>query len=129
MPRSRQPQARRGTALALLVRRFAFTTWMIALAIDVRRLFHRFALRAAIFSGTHGAGTHRVRALAVFSDRHWSPPAASHAALALLANVALSDGASHRAIGVFGRRRCPTPCTAAYGDWLSRGALAPLGDV
>jgi hypothetical protein len=100
------PLIRVVTARDALVRGFSFADCVIALAVDVGSLLHGFALRAAVFSGTHGTRTNRMRALGVVSDRHLFPPAALLIALALHASIALRGGGSTTGDAVFRGRMC-----------------------
>jgi hypothetical protein len=52
----------------------AFAYGVFAPAIDIRRLFHRLALRAAILACRYGTGTDWVCALFGFRGVHLFPP-------------------------------------------------------
>ncbi len=54
-----------------LFRCSAFATGVTACAVNVRHLFHRRTLRAAILAGRGGARAHRMRALLAFRGRHF----------------------------------------------------------
>ena len=57
--------------------RFAFAAGVSTRTIDIRRLFHSLALRAAVFAGRCCAGTDGVRAFLAFRSSHFFIPLVS----------------------------------------------------